>query len=93
MGGSVHTVKKNTEALVIARKETGLEVNADKKLSTWSCFEIRMQNAGRSHNMKIDSKSLERVGEFRFLDTILTSQNSIQEEMKSRLKSEYACYH
>jgi len=30
LGGSVHTVKKNTEALVIARKEIGLEVNADK---------------------------------------------------------------
>ena len=29
-GGSVHTVKKNAEALVAATKETGLEVNADK---------------------------------------------------------------
>jgi len=30
MGASVHTIKKNTEALVVARKENGLEVNADK---------------------------------------------------------------
>jgi hypothetical protein len=29
-GGSVHTVKENTEAVVVASKETGLEVNADK---------------------------------------------------------------
>jgi hypothetical protein len=28
LGGSVHTVKKNTEDLVIANKEIGLEVNA-----------------------------------------------------------------
>jgi hypothetical protein len=28
--GSVHTIKKNTEALAVASKETGLEVNADK---------------------------------------------------------------
>ena len=28
-GGSVHTVKRNAEALVVASKETGLEVNAD----------------------------------------------------------------
>ena len=28
--GSVHTIKKNTETLVVASKETGLEVNADK---------------------------------------------------------------
>ena len=30
LGGSVHTVKKNTDALAVASKETGLEVNADK---------------------------------------------------------------
>ena len=28
--GSVHTINKNAEALVVASKETGLEVNADK---------------------------------------------------------------
>src|SRR5215813_13860923 len=30
LGGSVDTVKENVEALVVATKETGLEVNADK---------------------------------------------------------------
>ena len=30
LGGSVHMVGENTEALVVATKETGLEVNADK---------------------------------------------------------------
>jgi len=30
LGRSVHTIKNNTEALVIASKEIGLEVNADK---------------------------------------------------------------
>ena len=30
LGGSAHTVKENAEALVVATKETGLEVNADK---------------------------------------------------------------
>jgi hypothetical protein len=29
LGGSVHTIEKNTEALVVAIKEIGLEVNAD----------------------------------------------------------------
>jgi len=28
--GSVHTIKKSTEAVVVASKVTGLEVNADK---------------------------------------------------------------
>ena len=30
LGRSIHTVKENAEALVVATKETGLEVNADK---------------------------------------------------------------
>jgi len=42
-GGNVHTIKENTEALVVASKEIGLGVNADK-LSTWSCLEIRMKD-------------------------------------------------
>jgi hypothetical protein len=29
LGGSVHTVKKNAEALLVASKETGIEGNAD----------------------------------------------------------------
>jgi hypothetical protein len=29
LGGSVHTVKENAEALVVATIEIGLEVNAD----------------------------------------------------------------
>ena len=28
LGGSVHIIKKNTEVLVVASKETGCEVNA-----------------------------------------------------------------
>jgi len=30
LGGSVHTIKENAEALVVASKEIGLEVNTDK---------------------------------------------------------------
>ena len=42
----------NAEALVIATKEIGLEVNADK---TKFMIMSRDQNAGRSYNMKIDN--------------------------------------
>ena len=34
---------QNTGTLVVASKENGIEVNA-VNLSTWSCFEIRMQD-------------------------------------------------
>jgi len=30
LGGRVHTIKKNTLALVVSSKQTGLEVNADE---------------------------------------------------------------
>jgi hypothetical protein len=43
LGGSIHTAKKNTEALVAAGKEIGLEVSVGKK-NTWSCLVIRMQD-------------------------------------------------
>jgi len=43
LGGSIHTVKENAEALVVASKETDLEVNADKT-KYWSCLEVRMQD-------------------------------------------------
>ena len=39
------------------------------------------QNAGRSHSIKIDNISFERVEEFKYLGTTLTNQNSIQEEI------------
>jgi hypothetical protein len=38
----------------------------------------RDQNAGRSHNTKVDNSSFERVEEFKYLRTTLTDQNSIQ---------------
>ena len=53
----------------------------------------RDQNARRSHNIKSDNSSFEMVEEFKYLRTTLTYQNSIQEEIKSRLKSGNACYH
>ena len=53
----------------------------------------RDQNAGRSHNTKIDNSSFEGVEEFKYLGKTLTDQYSIQEENKRRLKSGNACYH
>jgi len=53
----------------------------------------RDQNAGRSHKIKIDNSSFERVEEFKYLGTTLTNQNSIQEEIKGRLKSGNASCH
>jgi hypothetical protein len=58
LGGSVHTVKKNAEALLVASKEIGLEVNADE---TKYMLMSRNKTAGWSHSMKVDNSSFERV--------------------------------
>ena len=51
----------------------------------------REQTAGLT--MKVDNSSIESVEEFKYLGTTLTNQNSIQEEINSRLKLGTACYH
>ena len=53
----------------------------------------RDRNAGRVHSVKIDNSSIERVEEFKYLGTTITDQNSIQEEIKSKLKLRNACSH
>jgi len=88
--GSVYTIKEHAGALVVASMETGLEVNADK---TKYMVMSRDQNARRSHSMKIDNSSFDLAEDLKYLGTTLTNKNSIQEEIKSRLKSGNACYH
>ena len=90
LGGSVHTIQKHINTLVSTIKENGLEVNADKTKYTAMS---RDQDVARSHNVKNDKSSFERAEHFQYLGTNLTNQNSIQEEIKSKLKSGNACYH
>jgi hypothetical protein len=90
LGGSVQTVKENAEALVVATKEIGLEVNADK---TKEMAVFPDKNEGTSHNVKTDKSFFERVKEFKYLWKTLAKQNCIREEIKGRLQSRNACYH
>jgi len=66
MGGNVHTVERNTKALLASSKKTRLEVNADEvKYMVMS----RNKTAGRSKRIKTDNSSFERVEEFKYLGT------------------------
>jgi hypothetical protein len=58
------------EALVVASKENGLEVNADK---TTYMVMSRDQDTGRSYSKQTDNISFERVEEFKYLVTNLTN--------------------
>jgi len=53
----------------------------------------RGQNAGRSHNIKTNKTSFERVKEFKYLKKALTNKDYAQEEIKRKLNSGNACYH
>ena len=67
LGGSIRAANENAEALVVAAKETGLEVNADK---TKYMVMSRDQNAGRTHSVKIDNSAFERVDEFKYWEQL-----------------------
>jgi hypothetical protein len=53
---------------------------------------FREQKAGLNIYIQIGSKSFETVEQFKYLGKNLPSQNSIYDEIKSRLKSGNACY-
>jgi hypothetical protein len=58
LGGSVHTIEKTTEAMIVASKEIGLAVNPDK---TRYMVMSRYQNTGRSRSIDNDDSSFEIV--------------------------------
>jgi hypothetical protein len=45
------------------------------------------QNVGRSHNMRIDNRSFERLEELKYLGKMLTDQNCVTVGIKSILNS------
>jgi hypothetical protein len=87
---SVNTIKENSETLLEASRDIGLEINAEKiKYMIMSCH----PNSGQNQNIRIANESFENVTKFEYLGTTLTNQNDIHDEIKCRLNSGNACYY
>jgi hypothetical protein len=90
LGDSVHTIKENTETLLDASRDIGLEINAEK---TKYMNISRHPNSGQNKNIRRANELFENVAKFKYLGTKLTNQNDIHDEIKSRLNSGNACYY
>ena len=73
-------MKEKPEALLVATKEIGLKVNANK---TKYMVMSRDRNAGRGHSVQIDNISIERVEEFKYSGTTLTDQNLFSKKLRA----------
>jgi hypothetical protein len=63
---NIDTINKNTETLIDASKEVGLEVNTEK---TKYMLVSQDQTAGQNREIKIGNRSFEDVSQFRYLGT------------------------
>ena len=86
LGKNLQTVRENTEMLIKASKDNGLEVNSEKIIS-------RHQNVIQNQNIVIGTLSFENVEKFRYLGVTVTNTNDIRKEIKSRINMGNACYY
>jgi hypothetical protein len=67
LGDSIDTIKKNTETVIDASKEVGLEINVEK---TKYMLLSRPQNVGQNRDIKIANKLFENVSQFKYLNKL-----------------------
>ena len=90
LGERLQTVRKNTELLIKASKDIGLEVNSEK---TKYMITSRQQNIVQNQIIVIENLSFEKVEKFKYLGVTVTNTNDIREAIKRRINMGNACYY
>jgi hypothetical protein len=75
LGVNIDAVNKNTETLIDASKEVGLQVNVEETkymLVPWD------QNAGQNQEIKIGNRSFENVSQFKYLGMTVQTNNKLR---------------
>jgi hypothetical protein len=84
LGDDLDIINRNTVTLIDASKEVG-------KPQYMLVFPY--QNADQSRDIKTANRSFENVSQFKYLESTVTNQDLIQEEIKRRLNSDNAFYY
>jgi hypothetical protein len=90
VGKNIDTIKKNTEALLDASKNVGLEVNPEKSKYMLLSHSHR---TGQKHSIQKVDTSFEDVAKFKYLGTTITDQNCMHEVINNRINLGNSCYH
>jgi hypothetical protein len=90
LGDDTETIKKNTETRIHAGKEVGLHVNVEK---TKYMLVPSQQHARQNQDIQKANRTFEYVSPFKYLETTVTSQNLIQDEIEKRPNCGNACYY
>jgi hypothetical protein len=88
LGDSIDTISGNTETLIDATKEVGLEINVE--ITKYMLLSLH-QNVGKNRVIKVGNRSFGNLAHFKYWRTTVTNQNLFQEEIKRRSNSGNAC--
>jgi hypothetical protein len=77
MGGSMRPIQQNKEALAVASKQIGLEVNAS---NAEYVVMSRDEHAGQNNNITLGNRSFGRAEQFRYLENL---KKSIRERIRA----------